>query len=99
MEFTAPGAGDMAVFKKLREDFEIGLGCVSVAPGQVDSAETIVQRVKQALRFLPAERITLNPDCGFAPGSGAVVSMDEAYQKLCNETSAAKILREECVGS
>src|SRR5206468_4527512 len=44
MEFTAPGAGDMAVFKKLREDLEIGLGCVSVAPGQVDSSETIVKR-------------------------------------------------------
>ncbi|MBI3851492.1 MAG: cobalamin-independent methionine synthase II family protein [Verrucomicrobia bacterium] len=95
MEFTAPGAGDMAVFKKLREDFEIGLGCVSVAPGQVDSVETIVQRVKQALQFLSAKRITLNPDCGFAPGSGAVVSMDEAYQKLGNESAAAKILREE----
>ena len=99
MEFTAPGAGDMAVFKKLREDFEIGLGCVSVAPGQVDSAETIVQRVKQALQFLPPERITLNPDCGFAPGSGAVVSMDEAYQKLCNEVAAARMLRKEFRGS
>ncbi|MDB6056706.1 MAG: hypothetical protein JWO95_550, partial [Verrucomicrobiales bacterium] len=93
MEFTAPGAGDMAVFKKLREDLEIGLGCVSVAPGQVDSAETIVKRVEQALQFLAPERITLNPDCGFAPGSGAVVSMDEAYQKLRNEVAAAEILR------
>ena len=93
MEFTAPGAGDMAVFKKLREDLEIGLGCVSVAPGQVDSAETIVARVKQACEFLAPERITLNPDCGFAPGSGAVVSMDEAYQKIRNEVAAAEILR------
>jgi 5-methyltetrahydropteroyltriglutamate--homocysteine methyltransferase len=95
MEFTAPGAGDMAVFKKLREDIEIGLGCVSVAPGQIDSAKTIFDRVKQALQFLPKERITLNPDCGFAPGSGAVVSMDEAYQKIWNEVEAAKMLRQE----
>jgi 5-methyltetrahydropteroyltriglutamate--homocysteine methyltransferase len=93
MEFTAPGAGDMAVFKKLREDLEIGLGCVSVAPGQVDSAETIFKRVEQAAKFLAPERITLNPDCGFAPGSGAVVSMDEAYQKLRNEVAAAEMLR------
>jgi 5-methyltetrahydropteroyltriglutamate--homocysteine methyltransferase len=93
MEFTAPGAGDMAVFKKLREDLEIGLGCVSVAPGQVDSAETIFKRVQQAVQFLAPERITLNPDCGFAPGSGAVVSMDEAYQKLRNEVAAAEMLR------
>jgi 5-methyltetrahydropteroyltriglutamate--homocysteine methyltransferase len=95
MEFTSPAAGDMAVFKELREDFEIGLGCVSVTPSEVDSAETIVARVKKALDFLPPERITLNPDCGFAPGSGANVSIDEAYQKLRNEVAAAKMLREQ----
>jgi 5-methyltetrahydropteroyltriglutamate--homocysteine methyltransferase len=95
MEFTSPQAGDMAVFRELREDLHIGLGCVDVTPGKIDSAETIVGRVKQALKHLPAERITLNPDCGFAPGSGAVVSLDEAYRKLCNEAEAARILRAE----
>ena len=59
MEFTAPGAGDMAVFKKLRDDFEIGLGCVGTQPGVVDSTDTIVDRVKQALRYLSPARITL----------------------------------------
>ena len=95
MEFTAPQVGDMAVFKELREDLEIGLGCVDVTPGKIDSAETIAARVRQALKFLAPERITLNPDCGFAPGSGAVVSIDEAYRKLCNEAEAAQMLREE----
>lgn len=95
MEFTAPGSGDVAVFRKLREDFEIGLGCVSVTPGQVDSAETIAARVKQATAFLAPERIVLNPDCGFAPGSGAAVSIDEAYRKLCNQVAAAELLRAE----
>src|SRR5688572_15093347 len=96
MEFTAPQAGDMAVFRELREDLEIGLGCVDVTPGRVDSAETIVSRVRKALQFLAPERITLNPDCGFAPGSGAVVSIDETYHKLSNEVEAARILRAEC---
>jgi len=95
MEWTTPGSGDMAVFKKLREGFEIGLGCVNVEPGQIDSPETIAARVKQATRFLAPERIVLNPDCGFAPGSGAAVSIDEAYRKLCNEVAAARMLREE----
>ncbi len=95
MEFTTPGSGDMAVFGKLREDFEIGLGCVSVTPGQIDSAETIAARVRQAAEFLAPERIVLNPDCGFAPGSGAAVSIDEAYRKLCNEVAAAELLRAE----
>lgn len=94
MEFTAPGAGDMSVFRQLREDLEIGLGCVSCHPGEIDSAQTIVDRVEMALKHLPADRITLNPDCGFAPGSAAVVSIDEVYQKLKNEVEAAEILRE-----
>ncbi|MGH7945745.1 MAG: hypothetical protein ACREH8_02670 [Opitutaceae bacterium] len=95
MEFTAPQAGDMAVFRELREDFEIGLGCVDVTPGQADSAETIARRVRKALEFVAPERITLNPDCGFAPGSGANVSIDEAYRKLCNEAEVARMLRAE----
>jgi 5-methyltetrahydropteroyltriglutamate--homocysteine methyltransferase len=94
MEFTTPGAGDMSVFKQLPEDVEIGLGCVSCQPGQIDSPETIVARVEQALQHVDAHRITLNPDCGFAPGSAAEVSLDEVYTKLKNEVAAARMLRE-----
>lgn len=94
MEFTAPGAGDMAVFRQLRPDFEIGLGCISVHPGQIDAPETIVARVEEALLHLEPERITLNPDCGFAPGSAAQVEMDEVYRKLQNQVEAARRLRE-----
>src|SRR5688500_20365697 len=95
MEFTAPQAGDMAVFRELREDFEIGLGCVDVTPGQIDSAEIIAGRVRKALEFVAPERITLNPDSGLAPGSGANVRIDEAYRQLCNDAEAARLLRAE----
>ena len=94
MEFTTPAAGDMAVFKHLREDLEIGLGCVSCDPGQVDSADEIVARVETALQYLAPTRITLNPDCGFAPGSAAKVCLDEVATKLKNEVEAAQRLRE-----
>jgi 5-methyltetrahydropteroyltriglutamate--homocysteine methyltransferase len=94
MEFTSPGAGDMSVFKRLPEHIEIGLGCVSCQPGQIDSPETIVERVEMALKHVAPERITLNPDCGFAPGSAAEVNLDEVYTKLKNEVAAARQLRE-----
>ena len=94
MEFTTPGSGEMSVFKKLPEHVEVGLGCVSCQPGEIDSVETIVGRVEQALEYLAPERIVLNPDCGFAPGSAANVSIDEVFTKLCNEVEAARRLRE-----
>ena len=39
-------------------------------------------------------RVTLNPDCGFAPGSAAVVDIDEVYTKLRHEAAASRILRQ-----
>ena len=83
----------MAVFRQLREDFEIGLGCVSCTPGVIDTADEIEARVELALKHLAPERITLNPDCGFAPGSAANVSIEEVYQKLKHEVEAARRLR------
>src|SRR5438093_10941395 len=94
MEFTAPEAGDLSVLRKLREDFEVGLGCVSCEPGKVDTADEIVARVTKALDHLSPDRITLNPDCGFAPGSAARVRIDEVYLKLKHEVEAARRLRE-----
>ena len=67
---------------------------MSTLPGEVDSVETIVGRVEQALEYVSPERITLNPECGFAPGSAANVNIDEVYTKLKNEVKAARRLRE-----
>lgn len=94
MEFTAAGASDASALTKLREDFEIGLGCVSTTPGQIDAVETIVERVRLATSVFHPSRLVLNPDCGFAPGSAAEVSLDEVYVKLCHMTAAAKQLRD-----
>ncbi|HCL29397.1 MAG TPA: hypothetical protein DIC52_13285 [Candidatus Latescibacteria bacterium] len=94
LEFSSPGAGDVNVLEQLPDDLEIGLGCVSVHPGEVDDSDAIVERVEQAIEVVGAERIALNPDCGFAPGSAARVDLDEVYQKLRYQTEAAKRLRE-----
>jgi 5-methyltetrahydropteroyltriglutamate--homocysteine methyltransferase len=82
------------VFRRLRADLEIGLGCVSVHPGQVDTPEVIAARVEQAMEAIDKERIVLNPDCGFAPGSAARVDIDEVYTKIKNLAEAGRLLRQ-----
>jgi 5-methyltetrahydropteroyltriglutamate--homocysteine methyltransferase len=93
MEFTAAGADDLESIARLREDFEFGLGVVDVTPGEAQDAEQIAARVERALAKVDARRITLNPDCGFAPGSAAKVDLDEVYLKLRAEALAAAVLR------
>ncbi len=93
MEFTAAGADDLESLARLRGDFELGLGVVDVTPGAMEPAQTIVARIDRALSRIDAKRITLNPDCGFAPGSAARVDIDEVYLKLRAEAEAARLLR------
>jgi 5-methyltetrahydropteroyltriglutamate--homocysteine methyltransferase len=53
-----------------------------------------VARVTEAQQYVDAARLSLNPDCGFAPGSAAEIPIDEAYAKLQAEAAAAARLRE-----
>ena len=46
------------------------------------------------MRYVPKERITLHPDCGFAPSIQNPMDLDEAYLKLKSMCEAAAILRE-----
>ena len=93
LEFTAAGADDLESLGRLRGDFEIGLGVVDVTPGVGEDAQHIAARVERALQRVDAARITLNPDCGFAPGSAAHVDIDEVFLKLRAEVDAARLLR------
>jgi 5-methyltetrahydropteroyltriglutamate--homocysteine methyltransferase len=94
MEFTTPGTGELDVLRGLREDLEVGLGCIDVMPGRIVDVDAVVKRVERAAHYIAPERITLNPDCGFSPGAGAKVDMDEVYQKLKIEVEAARRLRD-----
>ena len=88
-----PAAGDLSVLAEMPMDRQVGLGCVDCRNEHVDTPEEIRGRVEAALQYVRPERILLNPDCGFAPGSGFDIPLDEAYQKLSNEVAAAAMLR------
>ena len=94
LEFAIPQAGDMRVLSQLPEDKRVALGCVDCRSAKIDTPAEIVARVERAMQFLPKERISLAPDCGFSPGGAMNIPLDEAYTKLKNEVEAAQILRE-----
>ncbi len=62
---------------------------------EVETPEAIVERIEEALQYLPAERIFLNPDCGFGTfASRPMNSVDLATRKLQSMVEAARRLRE-----
>ena len=94
MEFSIPVAGDVAILKQLPEDKLIGLGAVDCRFEKIDTSEEIVGRVEEAMKYVDADRLSINPDCGFSPGLDGDMPLEEPYQKLRNEAAAARQLRQ-----
>ena len=61
---------------------------------EVESAAEIVARVRPVAEALGAQRLFLNPDCGFATFADRPVGTPEvAFAKLCALSKAAAELR------
>jgi 5-methyltetrahydropteroyltriglutamate--homocysteine methyltransferase len=91
LEYATERAGDL-----MRFDREIGLGVVNPRSAVVETPAQIARRVERALVLYPAERIWLNPDCGFGTFSSRPVNEAEiATRKLQAMVEAAKLLRGE----
>jgi 5-methyltetrahydropteroyltriglutamate--homocysteine methyltransferase len=96
LEFAMPGAGALDVLAELPPRLRLGFGCLDVRCPEIETQEKIANRVRQALRYVPAVRLSLNPDCGFAPSGNNPIPLDEPYAKLKALAQAALQLRAEC---
>ena len=61
------------------------LGSVTVARTRLETEEEVVGRVKEALKFIPSERLILAPDCGLG-----MLPVDIIKQKLKIMLNVAK---------
>ena len=93
MEYSVPEAGDLSALRDFPADKLLGLGVTDVRSTEVSSVEDVVARVEAAIEYVDTKRITLNPDCGFAPSMANPIPLDEAYQKLKVQSEAAQELR------
>jgi 5-methyltetrahydropteroyltriglutamate--homocysteine methyltransferase len=94
MEFAAPQSHGVGVLRRFPADKVLGLGVIDHCDPHVETPKEVVARVEAALEHIPPDRITLNPDCGFAPGSLNPMNMDEAYEKLRAMCRGSAVLRE-----
>ena len=94
MELATPDAGGIEFLKDFPKGKVLGLGVIDHTDPRVETPEEVVARTEAAMEYVPRERITLNPDCGFAPSSSNPMDFDEAYLKLRAMCQGAELLRE-----
>src|SRR6185437_11846654 len=86
---TAQSGLDCSVLKELPGKTII-LGVLNLGEHAVESADTVAERARRALEYVPAERIVLAPDCGMK-----YLPRESAVGKLRAMTAAAAQLRAE----
>src|SRR5918996_2770687 len=65
LEFANRGMEDPARWKDFPADKELGAGVVDVKAFKAETAAEVAERIRGLLQHIPAERLWLNPDCGF----------------------------------
>jgi 5-methyltetrahydropteroyltriglutamate--homocysteine methyltransferase len=90
---TAQARLDCAVLAKL-EGKQVMVGCLDLNDSAVETADTIVARIKRALAYVRPENVVLAPDCGMK-----YLPRDVAAGKLAAMVVAARRLRVEFGGS
>jgi len=95
LEFATPRAGDIDVVGRALAGRELGLGVVNQRSDQVETVESIVEKVERALQYFSPAQIFMNPDCGFGTFAQRCMSDERtAVEKMRRIVQAARVLRE-----
>ena len=97
MEFNSPSAKRLQSLKEFPENKLLGLGVMQPKADEIDSPDTVVERVRSAMQFVDKKRLMVNPDCGFATTATTGGDLDRAYLQLVSMCLGAQKLRNECV--
>ena len=85
---TAQSHLDCSVLAAL-DGKRVMVGCIDLSDPQVETVETIVERIERALPYVKPENVILAPDCGMK-----YLPRETAVGKLRAMVEAAKVLRQ-----
>jgi 5-methyltetrahydropteroyltriglutamate--homocysteine methyltransferase len=91
LEYDSPRAGSFTPLSNLPAGKVAVLGLISTKTPQLERREDVLQRLDEASRTVPIERICISPQCGFASGMyGNPITLDDQTRKLELLVSIAK---------
>ena len=91
LEYDDARSGGFEPLQHVPADRTVVLGLVTTKKPQLESAEELRQRIAEAARIIPLERLALSPQCGFASTmEGNHLTFDDQKRKLELVASVAR---------
>jgi len=83
LEYDSDRAGDFRPLRFVPGHKRVVLGLVSSKTGALEDQDRLLQRIEEAARFVPLDRLSLSTQCGFASVAGGnALSETEQWAKL-----------------
>ena len=83
LEYDDERSGGFKPLAKVSGDKKVVLGLITTKRPELEDKEKIIQRIKEASKYIPLERLFLSPQCGFASCEiGNKLTEEEQWAKL-----------------
>jgi 5-methyltetrahydropteroyltriglutamate--homocysteine methyltransferase len=83
LEYDSDRAGGFEPLRFVPRGKIVVLGLVTTKSGELESQDTLLQRIDEASKYVPTEYLALSPQCGFASTmAGNPLTVDEERRKL-----------------
>jgi 5-methyltetrahydropteroyltriglutamate--homocysteine methyltransferase len=66
LEFASREMAEVELLAQLPGTMDVAVGLVDVKNTWIEPAELVAERLRMVLRHVPAERVSVTPDCGFS---------------------------------
>ena len=83
LEFDDKRSGGFAPLAKVTSDKKVVLGLVTTKSSVLESKKAIIERIHEAAKYVPLDRLYLSPQCGFASCEiGNKLTEEQQWAKL-----------------
>ena len=80
---------EIELLQPFAEKMHVAVGIIDVKNYYIETVDDVVQRIRRCLQYVPAEKLSVAPDCGLSQ-----TARWAARQKLVNMVKGAKQVRE-----
>lgn len=83
LEFDDERSGGFESLAEVSDDKKVVLGLITTKSPKLEDKEAVIQRIREAAKYLPLDRLYLSPQCGFASCEiGNKLTEEEQWEKL-----------------
>jgi 5-methyltetrahydropteroyltriglutamate--homocysteine methyltransferase len=92
LEYDSERAGSFEPLAAVPEDKTVVIGAMTTKSGELEPAEMLKSRIREASRFVARERLAISPQCGFSSNVEGVMSLDQQHDKMVRLMEVAREL-------